>query len=215
MSEEVINKELAALNEETLKAGKEVEQFTRKLMIPIWNKRRDVIKKIPNFWTQAIGNSPLFALNPSENDIEALENLTDFYVEYDEKRPDYRKVTATFKKNDTFKNETLTKEFIINDEGEDEVISKDTIDYHSGKAPNNKKRKADDEDEDDFDFSFLDWFTSDDNSIGATLSDEIFPAAVEFFHGDEDSDEDEEEIELGSDDEDEEDETPSKKKSKK
>ena len=130
MSEEVINKELAALNEETLKAGKEVEQFTRKLMIPIWNKRRDVIKKIPNFWTQAvrdlfslfslfffkkviiiiithfsfsfiyiyiytqIGNSPLFALNPSENDIEALENLTDFYVEYDEKRPDYRKVTA-------------------------------------------------------------------------------------------------------------------------
>ena len=66
----------------------------------------------------------------------------------------------------------IIQEFIINDEGEDEVISKDTIDYHSGKAPNNKKRKAgdDDEDDDDFDFSFLEWFTTDDNSIGTTLS---------------------------------------------
>ena len=62
MSEEVITKELAALNEQTLKAGKEVEQFTRKLMIPIWNKRREVIKKIPNFWTQAVNDQSFFYL---------------------------------------------------------------------------------------------------------------------------------------------------------
>lgn len=33
-------------------------------------------------------------MNPSENDIEALENLTDFHVEYDDARPGYRKITA-------------------------------------------------------------------------------------------------------------------------
>ncbi|KAI9253852.1 hypothetical protein BDA99DRAFT_519162 [Phascolomyces articulosus] len=214
MSEEVINKELSALQEDTLKVGKEVEQYTRKLMIPIWNKRRDVIKKIPNFWTQAMGNSPLFAIDPSENDIEALENLTDFHVEFDEARPEYRKVIATFKKNDIFKNETLTKEFINNDEGDDEIISKATIEYHSGKGPS-KKRKADDDDEEG-ELSFLEWFASDENGLGSILSDEIFPGALEYFQGDDDEDDDDaEEIELGSEDEDEEDDEPAKKKSKK
>lgn len=36
----------------------------------------------------------MFGVVPSENDIEALENLTDFHVEYDDKKPDYRKVVA-------------------------------------------------------------------------------------------------------------------------
>lgn len=36
----------------------------------------------------------MFAINPSENDLEALDNLTDFHVEYDHDKPDYRKVVA-------------------------------------------------------------------------------------------------------------------------
>lgn len=96
---------------------------------------------------------------------QALENLTDFHVEYDENRPNYRKVTAvsfqyrvsraffietcltlsykqTFKKNDTFKNETLTKEFEIDQEdgNSGKVLSKSTIDYHSGKVILNRGR---------------------------------------------------------------------------
>lgn len=36
----------------------------------------------------------MFAINPSDNDLEALDNLTDFHVEYDHDKPDYRKVVA-------------------------------------------------------------------------------------------------------------------------
>ncbi|KAI8143808.1 hypothetical protein BJV82DRAFT_609525 [Fennellomyces sp. T-0311] len=212
MSEEAINKELTAIQDDALKVAREVENYTRKLMVPIWEKRRGVIKKIPNFWAQAIGNSPIFSMDASDSDVEALENLTDFHVEYDESRPDYRKITATFSKNDVFKNETLTKEFIINDDGEDEILSKSTIDYHPGKAPNNK-RKADDDDGPVF--SFVEFFGNDDTAVGNLLSDDIFPGALEYFHGEEDDDEDADEIDLGSEDEDDEDEKPAPKKSKK
>ncbi|KAI9496462.1 hypothetical protein BDB00DRAFT_758242 [Zychaea mexicana] len=176
MSEEVINQEFANIQEEAQKAARQVELYTRKLMVPIWEKRRDTIKKIPGFWTQAIGNTPLF-LSPSENDIEAVENLTDFHVEYDEARPDYRKVVATFKKNDVFKNETLTKP--------------------------SKKRKADEDDESNL--SFLEFFGSNDNTIGGILADDIFPGALEYFQGEDDEDdEDADEIDLGSEDDEEE-----------
>ncbi|KAL1928874.1 hypothetical protein VTP01DRAFT_2660 [Rhizomucor pusillus] len=216
--DESILKELNEINEETEKVSAQIEAYTRKLMTPVWNKRREVVKKIPNFWTHAIGNSAMFGAEPSENDVDALENLTDFHVEYDENRPNYRKVTATFKKNDTFKNETLTKEFEIDQEdgNSGKVLSKSTIDYHSGKAPNAKKRKAGEEEDDDFTASFLQWFEDDSIIPGIMLSEEIFPAAVESYQNNEDEDEDADEIELGSEDEDEdeEEENPKKKQKK-
>ncbi|KAI7904008.1 uncharacterized protein BX663DRAFT_506099 [Cokeromyces recurvatus] len=217
-AEDVLNDELMVLEEETMKVAEQVQAYQRKLMTPIWEKRREMVKKIPGFWGQVLGNSPLFGVDPSENDVEALENLVDFHVEYDHEKPDYRKVSATFKKNDIFKNETLTKEYSIDPESDGSVISKTTIEYHESKAPN-KKRKAADEDDDDDDFavSFLEWFSDDDVRPGIILSEDIFPNAIEYFQGPEDDDEDEdEEIELGSEDEsEEEEEKPKKKKSKK
>ncbi|KAI9365834.1 hypothetical protein BD770DRAFT_377350 [Pilaira anomala] len=209
--EDYINDQFQVLEEETFKVAEEVSAYQRKLMEPVWYKRREIVKKIPNFWSQTIGNSPLFGIEPTENDIEALEHLTDLHVEYDHEKPNYRKVTATFKKNGVFKNETLTKEFSVDPEDHGEVISKSTIEYHENKAPSNK-RKAD---EDDFAVSFLEWFGDDDVRVGVILTEDIFPNAIEYFQGhEEDSDLDEEDIELGSEDESD-DEAPKSKKSKK
>lgn len=36
----------------------------------------------------------MFALEQKDNDVEALDNMTDFHVEFDDKRPNYRKVVA-------------------------------------------------------------------------------------------------------------------------
>jgi hypothetical protein len=63
-----------------------------------------------------------------------LANLEDFHVEYDDENPNYRKVTAVFKKNDTFKNETLVKEYLLDPEGDGSVISKSSIEYHENKV---------------------------------------------------------------------------------
>ncbi|GAA5795835.1 hypothetical protein HPULCUR_001197 [Helicostylum pulchrum] len=213
--EDIINDQFMVLDEETMRVAEEVNAYQRKLMTPIWYKRREIVKKIPGFWSQALGNSPLFSIDPTENDMEALEHLTDLHVEYDDKRPNYRKVTATFKKNGVFKNETLIKEFSVDPESDGEVISKTTIEYHENKAPNNK-RKAD-QDEDDFAVSFIEWFGDDDVRVGDMISEDIFPNAVDYFQGpEEDDDLDDDDIELGSDeDSDDEEEAPKAKKSRK
>jgi hypothetical protein len=44
----------------------------------------------------------MFGENPSENDLDALENLTDFHVEYDHDKPNYRKVVAVSDKPGNF-----------------------------------------------------------------------------------------------------------------
>lgn len=57
--DESILKELNEINEETEKVSAQIEAYTRKLMTPVWNKRREVVKKIPNFWTHAVSLSAI------------------------------------------------------------------------------------------------------------------------------------------------------------
>ncbi|KAG2201500.1 hypothetical protein INT46_007773 [Mucor plumbeus] len=220
-AEDLLNDTFTVLEEETMKAAEQVQAYQRKLMDPIWHKRRELVKKIPNFWGTAIGNSPMFAINPSENDLEALDNLTDFHVEFDHNKPDYRKIIATFKKNGIFKNETLTKEITVDPENEGATISKTAIEYHENKGPNNKRKASDnDEEDDDFNVSFVDWFGDDDVRAGIILSEDIFPSAVEYYQGPGESDDDEDEngeidLDLSDSEDDEEEEKPKSKKSRK
>lgn len=55
-SEEAINKQLIELQEETDKADREVHAYMRQKMVPIWNKRRGIVKQIPNFWTRVVSS---------------------------------------------------------------------------------------------------------------------------------------------------------------
>ncbi|CEP15165.1 hypothetical protein [Parasitella parasitica] len=220
-AEDLLNDTFSVLEEETMKANEQVQAYQRKLMDPIWHKRRELVKKIPNFWGTAIGNSPIFAINPSENDLEALDNLTDFHVEYDHDKPDYRKIVATFKKNGVFKNETLTKEITVDPESDGTTVSKTTIEYHENKGPSKKRKASDDneDEDDDFNVSFIDWFGDDDVRAGIILSEDIFPNAVEYYQGSNESDDDDENAEIDLDDsegeDEEEDEKPRSKKPRK
>lgn len=54
MSDEAIQKELIAHEKEMEAARRDIEAYTRKTLAPLWNKRREVVKKIPNFWGQAV-----------------------------------------------------------------------------------------------------------------------------------------------------------------
>ncbi|KAL0088230.1 hypothetical protein J3Q64DRAFT_1724639 [Phycomyces blakesleeanus] len=200
---------LMKLNEETEKVNEKVQAYSRKLMRPTWDKRREIVKNIPDFWPTAVGNCPLFSNNTNEDDLAAVKNLTDLNVEYDEKNPHYRKVTATFKKNDVFKNEKMVKEFVIGPD-EDEILSKTTIEYHSGKEPTKKRKHAEEvEGEEDElpQMSFHEWFADEENRPGFFISEDIFPNAIDFFNDDvsdggeyDDEDEDEGEYDIGESD---------------
>ncbi|EIE85189.1 hypothetical protein RO3G_09899 [Rhizopus delemar RA 99-880] len=76
-AEDIIEDQFHILQEETAKAMEQVQAYQHKMMTPVWEKRREIVKNIPNFWGQA-----------------ALDYLTDFHVEYDEANPKRCKVTA-------------------------------------------------------------------------------------------------------------------------
>lgn len=46
--------ELRVIQEETEKAREQLAIQERKLMMPIWEKRREIVKKIPNFYATAV-----------------------------------------------------------------------------------------------------------------------------------------------------------------
>ncbi|ORY98350.1 hypothetical protein BCR42DRAFT_430348 [Absidia repens] len=202
MSDDKINESILALETKEDEIQKQVEVYHRKLMAPLWKERREIVKGIPNFWASAISSAPMFNIQLNEEDIEILEHLIDFDVEYDDARPEYRKVIAVFKENTLIKNETLTKEFTVDDD-ESKVISKSVIEYHDGKEPTEKPKSGDDED-DEYIVHFLQWFGDESITAGVVLTDEIFPAAIDYYNGEDSENEDDEDIELGSDSEDEE-----------
>ncbi|KAG1466538.1 hypothetical protein G6F56_004670 [Rhizopus delemar] len=86
------------------------------------------------------------------------------------------------------------------------------------KEKSSNKRKADALEGDGFfNHSILEWFGDEEIDVGAILTDEIFPNAVDYYKGndeDDEDDEDDEEIDLDLESEEEE-EAPKAKKSRK
>lgn len=52
--EDLISDDFLVLDEETMKVAEDVQAYQRKLMDPVWYKRREMVKKIPGFWGQAV-----------------------------------------------------------------------------------------------------------------------------------------------------------------
>jgi len=203
-----IQEQLEQIGKNSFEIERQLTAQRNKLMKPIYSKRRDILKKVPNFWGTAMSNHDIISnLFGDVSNQDLLNHITDFHVEYDEENPDKYTVSATFSKNDHFENETLTKTITVSEEGETAEVEKATINWRNGKGPKTKKRKADDDDEP---ASLIEWFTDEDHILGSLLRDDFFPDAIRYYNGDEeDFDEDDEEleeIELGSEDEDEEDE---------
>lgn len=52
--QENINDEFTAILEESMQVAEQVQAYNRKLMAPVWHKRRELVKKIPGFWGQTV-----------------------------------------------------------------------------------------------------------------------------------------------------------------
>jgi template-activating factor I len=52
--DEATQNALLELDKESDAVDQQVAAYQRKLMIPIWNKRREVLKKIPSFWGRVV-----------------------------------------------------------------------------------------------------------------------------------------------------------------
>ncbi|KAF9435542.1 hypothetical protein BGZ76_006084 [Entomortierella beljakovae] len=210
---ETLKDDMEALSKLADKAELELALKRNELMSPVLEKRRAIIAKIPKFW------STVFQLNGAmnqlleEDDIPALNHLTDVWIKHDSKDPRVYDIVFTFSENPYFTNKELVKKLVVKGEGEEEepFCEKFEINWKDGKDLT-KKRKKDAESD-----SFFTWFSDDDAVLAQIFANDIFHDALSIYtnEGDDDEFDDGESVDLEDDEDEEEEEEHQKKKSKK
>ncbi|KAK0426361.1 hypothetical protein QR680_009668 [Steinernema hermaphroditum] len=177
---DTVQAEIDTLNE---KASEEILAVERKYNIqrkPHYEKRNEVIEKIPNFWVASFVNHPTLSTIITEDDEDCLHYMTKLEIEeYDDTKSGY-KLTFHFAENPYIENEVISKEFFI---GVQEPVSNTTdIKWKSGKNLAQRRSGAKN---DGISRSFFEWLvdnedpTSDD--IAEIIKDDVWPNPLQYF----------------------------------
>jgi template-activating factor I len=185
-----VQNEIDRLNEQASEEILKVEQKYNKLRQPFFQKRSDLIDKIPNFWVTAFVNHPQVSALLSDEDEEVFQHLSKVEVqEFEDIKSGY-KITFHFKENDYFKNTVISKEFHLNETGE--PSSKSTaINWKPGKdltkkagaakAAGDRKRNHEDQQQE----SFFSWFNDHNDAgadeLGEVIKDDIWPNPLQYY----------------------------------
>ncbi|XP_032142059.1 protein SETSIP-like [Sapajus apella] len=182
-----VQNEIDRLNEEANEILK-AEQNYNKLHQPFFQKRSELIAKIPNFGVTTFVNHPQVSALLVEEDEEALHYLTRVKVtEFEDIKSGYR-IDFYFGEHPYFENKILSKEFPLNESGD--PSSKSTkikcksgkeLMKHSSQTRNKASRKRQHEETE----SFLTWFT-DHSDAGAdeleeVIKDDIWPNPLQHY----------------------------------
>lgn len=198
-----VQNEIDRLIEQASEDILKVEQKYNKLRQPFYQKRSELIAKIPNFWVTTFVNHPQVAAILGEEDEEALQYLKRVEVaEFEDIKSGYR-IDFYFDENPYFENKILSKEFHLNDTG-DPVSKSSEIKWkpgedltkRTGKSPNKTGKKRQFEDVE----TFFTWFTehveSAADEVGEVMKDDIWPNPLQYYLVP-DMDEDDEDDEDG------------------
>lgn len=204
-------KKLQDCQREIERAELVLERNAQKKLIPVYEKRREILRTIPNFWRVALTNNSMFAYHLQHNaDQSALGYLEDVWVARDLTEPRCYTIEFHFKENPYFTDKVLKKEFkyvpppaAAHEKPDADGITESMLDFSWERdvvASGTKINWKDEEhnltklyprdsggDEDDIGDpgSFFNFFEheSDPSEIGLTIGNEIFPEAIEFFWG--------------------------------
>jgi len=103
--------EIDALNEKASEEILKVEQKYNQERKPFFDKRNELIAKIPNFWETAFVNHPQISRILDEEEEECLKHLKKVEVEeFEDIKSGYR-IKFHFEENPFFENTVLVKEF--------------------------------------------------------------------------------------------------------
>jgi len=221
-------KKLESIQRETARIELAIEREGQKKLIPVFQKRREVLKSIPRFWPVVLMRHSLVSFHLTHTaDQSALAYLEDIWVEKDPQELRCFKLEFHFKENPYFTNRVLTKEYsyfpppaAADDKPDENGITEAMVDFlwerdttiHGMKIDWKEDDKAltklypremDPEDEEDVaePGSFFNFFehANDPMDIGVTIANDVFPEAIDYFLGNVGGDE------LDSEDEDEDD----------
>ncbi|XP_054422632.1 LOW QUALITY PROTEIN: protein SET-like [Pteronotus mesoamericanus] len=205
-----VQNETDRFNEQAGEEILKVEQKYNKLRQPFFQKRSELIAKIPNFGVTTFVNHPQVSALLGEEDEEALHYLARVEVtEFEDIKSGYR-IDFYFDENPYFRNKVLSKEFHLNESGDPPSKSTE-IKWKSGKdlmkcssQTQNKARKKRQHEEPE---SFFTWFTDHSDAgadeLGEVIKDDIQPNPLQYYlvpdmddeegEGEEDDDDDKEE----------------------
>ncbi|XP_072285297.1 protein SET-like [Pyxicephalus adspersus] len=206
-----VQNEIDRLNEQASEEILKVEQKYNKLRQPFFQKRSELIAKIPNFWVTTFVNHPQVSALLGEEDEEALHYLTRVEVtEFEDIKSGYR-IDFNFDENPYFENKVLSKEFHLNESGDPSSKSTE-IKWKAGKdltkcsshTANKVSRKRQHEEPE----SFFTWFTDHSDAgadeLGEVIKDDIWPNPLQYYLVPDMEDEENEEEEDDDDDDDDE-----------
>ncbi|CAI2179117.1 9903_t:CDS:2 [Funneliformis geosporum] len=178
--DESIIEDMGVITQEFDNIELEIAKQHVKALKPIYEKRRNVLKRIPKFWSQVVGitlmKQVLIGQYLDNDDYSVVQYINDVTIEMDENTSENFKIILSFSDNEYFKNKELIKEFIVDADGQ-RMIKSTTIEWFEGRDYT-KKHKIDEDD----DLSFIKWFSeesTDESSwdLGRIFKDDLYPQA--------------------------------------
>lgn len=180
--------EIDALNEKASEEILKVEQKYNTLRKPYFQKRNDIIKRIPSFWVTAIVNHPQISGILEEEEEECLQFMEKLEVEeFEDIKSGYR-IHFYFDENPYFENKVLTKEFNLGSSGETPVSTSTAIKWKPDrdltkmlpkKAMANRRKRG-------LEYrTFFDWFTDNNDpindDIAELIKDDLWPNPLQYY----------------------------------
>ncbi|CAN4081691.1 unnamed protein product [Withania somnifera] len=210
-----VQDELEKVNEQASEEVLEIEQKYNEIRRPVYEKRNEVIKSIPDFWVTAFLSHPALGELLNVEDQKIFKYLDSLDVE------DFKDVTSgysltfKFKPNPYFEDTELVKTYTFLDEGSTKITGT-AIKWKEGMGAayvgnsemKGNKRPPSEE-------SFFSWFSETQlkdiadglsDEVGEIIKEDLWPNPLKYFNNEadeEDSDGDEDDEEASDNDEDE------------
>ncbi|KAG4118710.1 hypothetical protein ERO13_D11G034100v2 [Gossypium hirsutum] len=204
---------LEKINEEASEKVLEVEQKYNHLRKPVYDKRHDIIKSIPDFWLTAFLSHPVLGELLTEEDQKIFKHINSLEVEDCKDLKSGYSITFNFNPNPYFEDTKLTKTFTFLDEGikitATQIKWKEDMGLPNGvnhEKKGNKRQFAEE--------SFFSWFADaqqkDDmdeihDEVAEIIKEDLWPNPLTYFNNEADE-EDSEGDEEGKDEDDQDDE---------
>jgi len=197
---EGLQENIEELNDKATEEILEVERKYNRLRKPLYERRNQAIRKIPEFWVKVFTTQEMLAALLIENDLAAFKYLRELNVEdHDDVKSGF-KISLTFDPNPFFKNSVLSKEFLYDKDGNLTVIPT-RIEWKDGKdltqkQPSKGKRGREEESE-----SFFTWFNEEDQDLelAEIIKEDLWPNPAKYYFGLEEEAEEEGEDGEGED----------------
>ncbi|OIV89393.1 hypothetical protein TanjilG_22315 [Lupinus angustifolius] len=192
-----IQDELEKVNEEASDKVLEIEQKYNEIRKPVYDKRNEIIKSIPDFWLTAFLSHPALGDLLNDEDQKIFKYLSYLEVEDSKDVKSGYSITFNFNPNPYFEDTKLIKTFTFLEEGTTKVTAT-PIKWKEGKGiPNEVNHEKKGNKRAPTDISFFSWFAEqkddlDDihDEVAELIKDDLWPNPMTYFNNEEPDEED-------------------------